>query len=100
MNANLKSESLKILVESMNKTVEDSKAETSGRGWKLADTITLISVDAENLIARGGVLASYAGFPEFGTIYQYAKPYWMPFVWSNFFIMQDKLQDAQRRLSR
>ena len=97
-NKNLKPEVMKIAMEAMVKTVEESKAETERRGWKLADTIMITEISPEQLMVQGSVLASYAGFPEFGTVKYHARPYWMPFVWSNFYEMQEKLYELQRRL--
>ena len=95
---NLKPEVMKIVVAAMAKTVEESKAETERRGWKLANTIMMTGVNPELLMAQGSVLAPYAGFPEFGTVKYHARPYWMPFVWSNFYEMRENLYELQRRL--
>lgn len=85
-----------IMVEEMQMAVEESRTDAGGRGWKLAGEIVIVEIG--NMTVTGGCTAWYAGFPEFGTIYQHAQPYWRPYVWNHAFTLVNRLTQLQKEL--
>ena len=98
VNQNLYHETFLAMLQEMQGAVDESKQEAESRGWKLADQIRLGLIDPSNLTVEGGCFASYAGFPEFGTIKQHAQPFWRPHVWNHLFILLIRLNELERRL--
>ena len=98
-NEQVKDAYMQILLDAMQTSVDESKAEQYSRGYIALPAATMVGVvSREELYVEGGVYHSKAVFPEFGTVNMAARPFWRPFVWKNYFLMIEKLKEKNMQL--